>query len=101
MKAIGGSENEIRMVFFVEAATIGLIGAFFGLVLGWIVTRIANVIANSQFLPPGEPPIDFFYFPLWLILGAVMFSIVVSLAAGLYPANRAARVDPVKALRHD
>jgi len=101
MKAIGGSENEIRMIFFVEAATIGLIGAFFGLILGWIVTRIANVIANSQFLPKGEPPVDFFYFPLWLIFGAVAFSIVVSLAAGLYPANRAARVDPVKALRHD
>jgi len=101
MKAIGGSENEIRMIFFVEAATIGLIGAFFGLILGWIVTRIANVIANSQFLPKGEPPVDFFYFPIWLILGAVAFSIVVSLAAGLYPANRAARVDPVKALRHD
>ena len=101
MKAIGGSENEIRMIFFVEAATIGLIGAFCGLVLGWIVTRIANVIANTQFLPPGEPPVDFFYFPLWLILGAIAFSIVVSLAAGLYPANRAARIDPVKALRHD
>jgi ABC-type antimicrobial peptide transport system permease subunit len=101
MKAIGGSENEIRMIFFVEAATVGLIGAFFGLILGWIVTRIANVIANSQFLPKGEPPVDFFYFPLWLILGAVAFSIVVSLVAGLYPANRAARVDPVKALRHD
>ncbi len=101
MKSIGGSENEIRMIFFVEAATIGLIGAFFGLILGWIVTRIANFIANSQFLPKGEPPVDFFYFPLWLILGAVAFSIIVSLAAGLYPANRAARVDPVKALRHD
>lgn len=101
MKAIGGSKNEIRLIFFVEAATIGLIGALFGLILGWIVTRIANMIANSQFLPQGEPPVDFFYFPLWLILGAVVFSIVVSLAAALYPANRAARVDPVKALRHD
>ena len=101
MKAIGGSETEIRLIFFVEAAAIGLIGAIFGLILGWIVTRIANIIANSQFLPQGEPPVDFFYFPLWLILGAVAFSIVVSLAAALYPANRAARIDPVKALRHD
>ena len=101
MKAIGGSEVEIRLIFFIEAGTIGLIGAVFGLILGWIVTRIANMVANLQFLPAGEPPIDFFYFPLWLIVGAVAFSLVISLAAGLYPANRAARVNPVEALRHD
>ena len=101
MKAIGGSESEIRTIFFIEAGTIGLIGAIFGLILGWLVTRIANMIANAQFLPKGELPVDFFYFPMWLILGAVAFSLVISLAAGLYPANRAARVNPVEALRHD
>jgi putative ABC transport system permease protein len=101
MKAIGGSEDEIRMVFFVEAAVIGLVGALFGLALGWGVTRIANVVFNSQLRPAGEPMVDMFYFPPWLILGAIAFSVVVSLAAGLYPAVRAARVDPVEALRHD
>jgi putative ABC transport system permease protein len=101
MKAIGGSENQIKWIFFVEAGSIGFVGAVFGLILGWIVTQIANQIANSQFLPAGEPPVDFFYFPLWLILGSIAFSIILSLMAGLYPAVRAARIDPVKALRHD
>jgi putative ABC transport system permease protein len=101
MKAIGGSEDEIKLIFFVEAATIGVIGALFGLVLGWMVTRVANLIVNSRILPAGEPPINLFYFPIWLILGAIGFSVVVSLIAGLYPAIRAARVDPVQALRHD
>ena len=101
MKAIGGSENQIKRIFFVEAGTIGFIGAIFGLMLGWIVTRIANQIANSQFLPAGEPQVDFFYFPMWLILGSIAFSIILSLLAGMYPAIRAARIDPVKALRHD
>jgi putative ABC transport system permease protein len=101
MKAIGGSEKQIKWIFFVEAGTIGFIGAIFGLVLGWMVTRVANQIANSQFLPAGEPQVDFFYFPMWLILGSIAFSIILSLLAGLYPASRAARVDPVKALRHD
>ena len=101
MKAIGGSEDEIRMVFFVEAAIIGVVGALFGLVLGWGATRVANLIVNSQMLPEGEPAVDFFYFPAWLIVGAVLFSVVISLAAGVYPAFRAARVDPVEALRHD
>lgn len=101
MKAIGGSEDDIKMIFVVEAGTIGLVGALLGLVLGWVVTRIANFVANSYLLPDEAPFINFFHFPVWLIFGAVAFSLVVSLAAGLYPAVRAARVDPVTALRHD
>ncbi len=101
MKAIGGSENEIKGIFFFEAGAIGLIGGIFGLILGWIVTRIANVVANYIVTQQGGPAVDYFYMPVWLLMGAIGFSIFVSLLAGLYPAMRAARVDPVEALRHD
>jgi putative ABC transport system permease protein len=101
MKAIGASDAEIRTIFFAEAATIGAVGAVFGLILGWLVTRVANIVVNLRFMPAGEEPVSLFYFPIWLILGAIGFSILVSLLAGLYPAGRAARVDPVRALRHD
>ncbi len=101
MKAIGGSEWEIRKIFFVEASAIGLIGAIFGLILGWMVSRVANYVVNVSLMPEGEEPVNLFYFPLWLVLGAIGFSVVVSLAAGLYPASRAARINPVEALRHD
>ena len=101
MKAIGGSEKEIKMIFFVEAAVIGFVGAIFGLFLGWLVTRVANMVMNAQIIPDGMDPVNLFYFPLWLIFGAIAFSILISLAAGLYPAIRAARIDPVRALRHD
>ena len=69
--------------------------------LGWIVTRIANLIANTYLRPAGDIEVDLFYFPVWLVAGAILFSILISLAAGLYPAARAARIDPVEALRHD
>jgi ABC-type antimicrobial peptide transport system permease subunit len=101
MKAIGASDGEIKLIFFVEAATIGTVGAILGLGLGWLVTRAANLVANARILPQGEPGLNLFYFPLWLILGAIGFSVVISLVAGLYPAVRAAGVDPVEALRHD
>jgi putative ABC transport system permease protein len=101
MKAIGASDAQIRTVFLAEAATIGAAGAVLGLVLGWLVTRVANMVVNARFMPAGEDPVNLFYFPAWLILGAIGFSILVSLLAGVYPAGRAARVDPVRALRHD
>jgi putative ABC transport system permease protein len=101
MKAIGASDSEVRLIFFVEAATIGLFGAFFGLILGWLVTRVANLVVNVHLLPEGEQAVNLFYFPVWLIAGAIGFSLIISLIAGLYPAARAARVDPVTALRHD
>jgi putative ABC transport system permease protein len=101
MKAVGGSETDIRWIFFLEAATIGFIGGAFGLALGWAVTRIANVVANHYLRPQGVPEVDLFYMPVWLIAGALVFSVGVSLLAGFYPASRAARVDPVQALRHD
>ena len=101
MKAIGGSEAEIKTIFFVEAAAIGVAGALLGLALGWGVTRVANLVVNARLLPEGEAPVNLFYFPVWLILGAIAFSVFVSLVAGLYPAIRAARIDPVEALRHD
>jgi putative ABC transport system permease protein len=100
MKAVGGSENGIKLIFVTEASFIGLIGAFFGLLLGYGVTRIANEIMN-RVIQEFDERVDLFYFPVWLILGAIAFSVIVSLAAGLYPAIRAARIDPVKALRHD
>jgi len=101
MKALGGSETDIRRIFFSEAATIGFVGGAFGLALGWVVTRIANAVANHYLRPQGVPEVDLFYMPIWLIAGAMAFAIGVSLLAGLYPASRAARVDPVQALRHD
>ena len=101
MKSIGASEKEIKAIFFVEASVIGFIGAIFGLGLGWVVTRIANQIMNAKIVPEEMPSVDMFYFPWWLITGAIAFSILLSLAAGLYPAMKAANTDPVKALRHE
>ena len=101
MKAIGGSETEIKTIFFFEAGCIGFLGGVFGLVLGWLVTRVANLVMNHYIVNNGGYEVDLFYIPVWLILGAMGFSILISLLAGLYPAVRAARVNPVEALRHD
>jgi len=101
MKAVGGSEGDIMRIFFVEAGAIGAAGGVFGVILGWSVTRLGNVVVNHYLRPEGFPPEDLFDMPPWLVAGAIGFSIVVTLIAGSYPALRAARVDPVTALRHE
>jgi len=101
MKAIGASDKDVKKIFFFESGMIGFLGGIFGLALGWLVSTVINQIANHFLAKQGVPYVNYFSFPLWLCLGAVAFSILVSLAAGLYPALRAARVDPVVALRHD
>jgi ABC-type lipoprotein release transport system permease subunit len=102
MKAIGAEDREIKLIFFVEAAVIGLVGGIIGVLVAWGIDALANRLAYRFVLKPqGASFIDFFDLPPYLWLGAILFALVVSILAALYPAARAARIDPVRALRHD
>jgi putative ABC transport system permease protein len=101
MKAVGATDGDVQRVFLFESGTIGLLGGSFGLGLGWLVSVTINEVVNALMARQGVPHMDYFRFPWWLCLGAIAFSILVSLLAGVYPTLRAARVDPVVALRHD
>lgn len=102
MKAIGAEDREIKMIFFLEAAVIGTVGGVVGTLAAWGLTAIANRLAYRFVLKPqGASFVDFFALPPWLTASAILFALVVSILAALYPAARAARIDPVRALRHD
>jgi ABC-type antimicrobial peptide transport system permease subunit len=102
MKAIGAEDREIKLIFFVEAAVIGLTGGVLGTLAAWGVDGIANRLAYRFILKPqGATFVDFFSLPPWLSASAILFALVVAVLAALYPAARAARIDPVRALRHD
>jgi ABC-type lipoprotein release transport system permease subunit len=102
MKAIGAEDREIKLIFFVEAAVIGVVGGVVGVLVAWGIDELANYLAYRFLLKPqGASFIDFFDLPPYLWLGAILFALLISIAAALYPASRAARIDPVRALRHD
>ena len=102
MKAIGAEDREIKLIFFVEAAVIGVFGGVIGVLVAWGIDGIANRLAYRFILKPqGASFVDFFSLPPYLSIGAILFALIVSIVAALYPAARAARIDPVRALRHD
>lgn len=101
MKAVGAGDGDVKRIFFFESAAIGLLGGAGGCVLGWAVSLVINRIVNFYTARQGLPYIDYFAFPVWIFAGALGFALLVSLVSGIYPARRAARVDPVVALRHD
>ena len=101
MKALGASDADVRGLFFAEAGAMGFVGGAVGVTLGWAIGRLINFGSNIYLERQHFPPAQIWSVPLWLVLGAITFSIVVSLLSGLYPAARAARLDPVQALRYE
>jgi len=101
MKALGASDEDIRQVFLVESAIIGFVGGIGGVLLGKFVTVFINKLVNIYVIKQAGTVLAFFHFPFWLVLSAVIFSVLISTIAGLYPANRAAKIQPVEALRYN
>lgn len=104
LKAVGGAPRQIRGLFIIEAALIGLIGGGAGTVGGWLLglglnRLIVAILAWQKSTIPQN--IQFFALSWWLVVLALAFATVVGLLAGLYPAARAARLDPLEALRHE
>jgi putative ABC transport system permease protein len=101
LKALGAADRDVRQLFFAEAGVMGLAGGLFGVLLGWAIGRAIQLATMIYLKRQGMNPPNIWSVPWWLVLGAVVFAVVVSLASGIYPASRAARLDPVEALRYE
>jgi len=101
LKALGAADRDIRRLFFAEAGVMGLLGGIFGVTLGWLIGTALTFGTNVYLRKRDLPPIDLSSVPWWMVASAIAFSVVVSLAAGIYPASRAAKLNPVEALRYE
>jgi putative ABC transport system permease protein len=109
MKAVGATTRQVMAVFLAEAAAIGGGGGLAGLVVGVLLSQAINAVASQSVAqqlssgPGGSAggPVSIVATPLWLLVLAPLFAMGIGLIAGLYPARRAAHLDPVTALRYE
>ncbi|MHC4605736.1 MAG: ABC transporter permease [Planctomycetota bacterium] len=99
MKALGARKRDILKLFLLEAVWLGILGGSIGLFGGWVLGIILNIIARGAYDVPER--VSLFHVSPLLALGSVLFAVVVSLVAGVLPALRASRLDPVRALRYE
>ena len=103
MKAVGARDRHIQLIFLVEGALIGLVGGLLGLMLGWAASHPGDAYVRGLVQRQMHVQLDesIFVFPWWLIVGAPFLACLVTTVAAVYPAWRAARVNPITALRHE
>lgn len=101
LKSLGASASDIKLAFLFESGVMGALGAVGGIILGWLISRMASMVAKTIMENEGVEAVELFAMPLWLIALAMTFGILVAVVAGYLPARRAARIDPVTALRSD
>jgi putative ABC transport system permease protein len=106
MKAVGATNRDVLAIFLGEAAGIGFLGGLGGIVIGWLASQGINIVALAYLASQageqgGAPPSVAVATPLWLPIFALVFSTLVGMFSGLYPALRAATMIPVLALKYE
>lgn len=105
MKVIGATFGDIRLLFLTEAGLIGFFGGVVGLMLSCGLSYLLNTL-GAGFMgggggAPGAEAAPMSVIPPWLLVFAIVFSILIGVLAGLYPANRAVKLSPIEAMRNN
>ena len=101
MKALGATSLDVWNMFLAESILIGFMGGLGGIILGVASGRIFNYAINILAGALGGERIDLFYTPFWFALLIISFSTLVGFLTGFYPAQRAAKINVLEALRYN
>ncbi len=101
LRACGATRATIRSMFTLEASVLGFLGGVTGVLVGYGLTFAANTIINKQLAGGSLQVHNIISLPLWLIASVIGIATAIGLLAGLYPAIRASRLNPIDALRYE
>lgn len=112
MKSLGCFIQDIRKIFLLEAGGIGLIGGVVGMVISYIISAVMNFASAAGIgsggmdasMMPGDMTaggMQISVIPWWLALSAILFSVLIGVGAGYYPADKAVRIPALEAIKHD
>ncbi|MCP4143152.1 MAG: ATP-binding cassette domain-containing protein [Chloroflexi bacterium] len=102
LKALGATSREVRRMFTADAVLLGIIGGIVGVIFGTLLGRLVDWLGHLYLESEGVIGIgQMSIVPPWLAIGALVFAGFIGILGGLYPAARAARLDPVVALKHE
>ncbi len=95
-KALGSRNSSILLIFVLESGLLSLVGGILGVGTGYVISHYSGTVISDAGYSVFTP-----VFPLWLIVGSLVFALLIGIAAGLLPAYRASRLQPVDALRYE
>jgi len=101
MRVLGATAADIKKIFLIEAVLMGFGGGAFGLASGWLLCFILNATIASLANNLGGQPTYPFLTPWYFAVGVMAVSLVIGFLTGLYPARRAAKLNPLDALRYE
>lgn len=100
LRAIGATRREILFLFLTESIAIGFLGGAGGIFIGFLGTYLANFGFNFLAKVLGGQYVEIFYTPVWFVIFIIIFSTLIGLVTGIYPAKRASKLNPLVALRY-
>ncbi|MGL4762967.1 MAG: ABC transporter permease [Sarcina sp.] len=99
MKSVGASNSDVKSMFLFQSGAIGLVGGVIGSIISVVLFKLISMGIAQMLTKQGQSVSLITNIPWWLVLATIAFSIVISVLAGVYPASRAAKLDPVESLR--
>lgn len=100
MRSIGITQKDVRSLFLVEAMLMGFLGGIGGIIIGVIAGFIANIGVNMLAVRFGGSAVQLFYVPAWFVIVIIIFSTCIGFITGVFPSRRAAKLNPLDALRY-
>jgi len=101
MRAVGARRSTISRLFTFEASLLGLFGGVLGILIAYALTLVGNPIINHQLKGNGISSSNILSMPPWLIVSVLVGTTIIGMLAGLYPAQKAAKLNPVEALHYE